>query len=118
VMMENGFNGGRAYGQSKVALIMLTTDMAEELDAADVTANSLHPGTYMPTGMVLNAGIEPIDSLESGVEATMRLIEGPELEGVTGRFYNAQSEAPLPPQAQDPEARKRLHEISTKLTGL
>jgi NAD(P)-dependent dehydrogenase (short-subunit alcohol dehydrogenase family) len=118
LMLEDGFSPERAYGQSKVALIMLTADLAEELDGSGVTANSLHPGTYMPTQMVRDAGIEPIDSLESGVEATMRLVEGTELDGVSGRFFNKMTEAGLPPQAEDPAARKRLQDISAKLTGL
>jgi NAD(P)-dependent dehydrogenase (short-subunit alcohol dehydrogenase family) len=118
LMLEQGFSPQRAYGQSKVALIMLTTDLAEETQGSGVTANALHPGSYMPTQMVRDAGIEPMDSLESGVEATMRLVAGPELEGISGKFFNKLSEAGLPPQAEDPAARKRLHDISAKLTGL
>ena len=38
---------------------MFTFDLAEELEGSGVTANCLHPGTYMPTNMVRDAGIEP-----------------------------------------------------------
>lgn len=39
----------------------------------------------MPTKMVFEAGVSPVDSLESGVEATLRLIADPYLDGVTQR---------------------------------
>jgi hypothetical protein len=63
---------------------MPTLDLAHELDRGRVTANCLHPGTYMPTKMVLDAGIAPVDSLEAGVRATMRLIADADLDAVTG----------------------------------
>ena len=93
VMLERGYSGVQAYCQSKTALVMLTFDLADELRDRSVTANCLHPGTYMPTKMVLEAGVSPVDSLESGVEATMRLIADPELEGVTGKYFDRQREA-------------------------
>jgi NAD(P)-dependent dehydrogenase (short-subunit alcohol dehydrogenase family) len=110
VMLERRYDGVQAYCQSKLALVMLTFDLAE----SGVTANCLHPGTYMPTKMVLDAGVRPIDTLESGVVATMRVIE---LDGVSGRYYNRLVEARAHPQAYDPEARRRLRELSLRLCG-
>ena len=52
VMLERGYDGTRAYAQSKLAQIMFTFDLAEELDGSGVTATTLHPATYMPTKMV------------------------------------------------------------------
>ena len=52
VMIENNFSGGRAYAQSKLAQVMFTIDLAEELAGTDVVVNALHPATYMDTGMV------------------------------------------------------------------
>jgi NAD(P)-dependent dehydrogenase (short-subunit alcohol dehydrogenase family) len=118
VMLERAYSGVQAYCQSKLALVMLTLDLAEELQERAVTANCLHPGTYMPTKMVLDAGIDPVDSLESGVEATMRLVAGPELEGVSGRYFNRLREARADPQAYDVEARRRLRELSAELVGV
>jgi NAD(P)-dependent dehydrogenase (short-subunit alcohol dehydrogenase family) len=118
VMLDRAYSGVQAYCQSKLALVMLTLDLAEELNEQGVTANCLHPGTYMPTKMVRDAGITPVDSLESGVETTMRLVAGPELEGVTGRYFNRLSEARADPQAYDVEARRRLRELSADLVGV
>ena len=117
VMLERGYSGGRAYSQSKLALIMFTIDLAEELEGTGVTANSLHPATYMPTGMVRAAGVNPISSIEEGAEATLRLIEDPALETVSGRFFDGLAESTPHPQAADPEARRRLRELSERLVA-
>jgi NAD(P)-dependent dehydrogenase (short-subunit alcohol dehydrogenase family) len=116
VMLERSYSGVQAYCQSKLALIMLTFDLAEELAPSGVTANCLHPGTYMPTKMVLEAGVSPVTPLEQGVEATLRLIT--DLDGVTGKYFNGVREARPDPQAFDPAARRRLRELSAELVGL
>ena len=118
VMLEHSYSGGQAYTQSKLALVMLTFDLAEELEGTGVTANCLHPGTYMPTNMVHRAGIDPVTPLEEGIAATLRLITSPELEGVNGHYFDGTSESAPHPQAEDPGARRRLREISEELTGI
>jgi NAD(P)-dependent dehydrogenase (short-subunit alcohol dehydrogenase family) len=118
VMLEDGYDGGRAYSQSKLAMVGWTFDTAERLAEQHVTATALHPGTYMPTKMVLAAGVEPLDSLESGVRATLRLIADPALGGVTGRYFDRLEEARARPQAYDPDARRKLRELSERLVGL
>jgi NAD(P)-dependent dehydrogenase (short-subunit alcohol dehydrogenase family) len=116
VMLERRYDGFQAYCQSKLALVMLTIDLAEELNGSGVTANSLHPGTYMPTNMVKAAGVRPVTPLEDGIEATMRLIESTELDGVSGRYFDGTDESAPHPLAYDPEARRRLRELSDELT--
>jgi NAD(P)-dependent dehydrogenase (short-subunit alcohol dehydrogenase family) len=118
VMLEHGYSGVQAYCQSKLALVMLTIDLAEELNGSGVTANSLHPGTYMPTNMVSAAGVRPVTPLEDGIEATLRLIDSPELEGVSGTYFDGIEESAPHPEAYDPEARRRLRELSEELTGV
>jgi NAD(P)-dependent dehydrogenase (short-subunit alcohol dehydrogenase family) len=118
-MLERSFyEGRRAYAQSKLAQITYAADLAERLgpDPA-VTINSLHPSTYMPTKIVIEQHGEAIDSLESGVEATLRLAVGPELEGVSGRYFDRADEVRADPQAYDPEARRRLRELSEALAA-
>jgi NAD(P)-dependent dehydrogenase (short-subunit alcohol dehydrogenase family) len=118
VMLEDGYDGGRAYSQSKLAMVAWTFDLAERLAGRGVTATVLHPGTYMPTKMVLEAGVEPYDSLETGVRATLRLIADPALDGVTGRYFDRTEESRARPQAYDPDARRKLRELSERLAGL
>ena len=118
VMLERRYSGVQAYCQSKLAQIMFTFDLAEELDGRIVSATCLHPATYMPTKMVRAAGVEPISTLEQGVEATLRLAADPRLEGVTGAYFNGQPRAEPHPQASDPAARRELRELSDRLCGL
>jgi NAD(P)-dependent dehydrogenase (short-subunit alcohol dehydrogenase family) len=118
VMLENAYDGGRAYCQSKLAQVMFTFDLAEELRARGVTATCLHPATYMPTKMVIEAGTTPANPLERGLEATRRLVVAPELDGVTGVYFNGLRRAEPDPQAHDPDARRRLRALSDELCGL
>jgi len=52
------------------------------------------------------------------VEATLRLVGSPEVEGVSGVYFNGTREAQPDEQALDPEARLRLREASDELVGL
>jgi NAD(P)-dependent dehydrogenase (short-subunit alcohol dehydrogenase family) len=110
VMLTRGYSGVRAYCQSKLAQILFTFDLAEELDGSGVIAACLHPATYMPTKIVAS----PISTLEEGVEATMHLVSGPADE-VAGRYFNGPREARADAQAYDPDARRRLRELSDQL---
>jgi NAD(P)-dependent dehydrogenase (short-subunit alcohol dehydrogenase family) len=117
VMLERHYSGLQAYGQSKLAQVMFTFDLADELDASAVTANCLHPGTFMPTKMVRAAGVDPVTPLEEGVAATLWLVAEPSLDGVSGRYFNGVREARAINQAYEPEARRRLWELSERLAG-
>jgi NAD(P)-dependent dehydrogenase (short-subunit alcohol dehydrogenase family) len=118
VMLEHGYSATRAYAQSKLAQVMFTIDLAEELRDGGVTVNCLHPATYMPTKMVLHARGEGVSPLEDGVRATVRLVASPELDGVTGRYFNGEVESDPHPQAHDATARAELRRISNELAGL
>jgi NAD(P)-dependent dehydrogenase (short-subunit alcohol dehydrogenase family) len=118
VMLEHAYSPLRAYSQSKLAQVMHTFDVAEEQGPdGHVTANCLHPATFMPTKMVFDAGARPASTLEQGVRATMRLVAAPELDGVSGHYYNGLREARADPQAYDRRTRRRLRELSDRLVG-
>jgi NAD(P)-dependent dehydrogenase (short-subunit alcohol dehydrogenase family) len=118
VMLEDGYDGVRAYCQSKLAQVMHAFDLADELHADGVTATALHPGTYMPTKMVFHAGVTPATPLEQGLEATWRLAADPSLDGATGAYFNGTREARADAQAYDAGARRQLRELSERLVGL
>lgn len=113
--LERDYDGWRAYAQSKLAQVMLTRDLAAELDPADVTVNALHPATFMDTGMVREGGITPQSSVDEGLEATLRLLADPELDGVSGRFFDGTREVAAHRAATDPEARARVRELTDGL---
>jgi len=118
VMITRGYNGSRAYAQSKLSQIMFTIDLAEELRGSGVTVNSLHPATYMNTTMVRAGGITPISTVEQGGAAILRLVTGDDVAGKSGLFFNGMQEAKANPQAYDAAARQRLRTLSLELTGL
>ncbi|HXZ65616.1 MAG TPA: SDR family NAD(P)-dependent oxidoreductase [Streptosporangiaceae bacterium] len=118
LMLTRDYSGVRAYCQSKLAQIMSGFELAERIPAAEVTVNSLHPATFMPTKMVLAERGSSVDTLETGVAATERLATSPALAAVTGRFFDRTREARADAQAYDAAARARLWRVSTELTGL
>jgi len=118
VMLEQHYEGYLAYCRSKLAQIMFTVDLADELADRGVTANALHPGTFMPTKIVTHAGVDPLTPLEQGVDATVVLASDPALGGVTGRYFDGRRESRPNPQAGDAAARRRLRDLSDRLAGL
>lgn len=113
VMLERGYSGERAYCQSKLAQIMFTIELSQQLRDADVTVNALHPATYMPTKIVQ----KPVSPLEKGVQATLRAILDPALAQTSGQFFDVERESRAHAQAYDEAARKRLWQLSEALTA-
>jgi NAD(P)-dependent dehydrogenase (short-subunit alcohol dehydrogenase family) len=112
------YEGRRAYAQSKLAQISFANELAARLGPdSGVTINSLHPATFMPTKIVLEERGTSVDALERGVESTLRLAVDPELDQVSGHFFDREAEACAEDQAYDPEARRRLWELSEALAG-
>jgi NAD(P)-dependent dehydrogenase (short-subunit alcohol dehydrogenase family) len=120
VMLERGYEGMRAYSQSKLAQIMFTFELAERLSTEDagVTVNALHPASLMNTKMVYESFGYTMSTIEHGVEATLRLAIAPEFDGVSGRYFDQLREGRANEQAYADDARRRLWELSVELAGL
>ncbi len=121
VMLKRHYTPLCAYRQSKLAQIMFTFELADRLreqGESGVTVNALHPASLMPTKMVFEMFGRTMSTLDEGTEATARLAVSPELEGVTGRYFEGTRESRAHDQAYDPEASRRLWLISEQLCGL
>ena len=118
VMLTRGYSGGRAYCQSKLAQILFTIDLASKLQGSDVTANCLHPATYMDTTMVRQAGVNPWSTVEQGANAVMNLAVAPEFSTKSGLFFDGLRRGRPNAQAFDEKARAQLRALSLNLTGL
>ena len=118
VMLTRDYSGGRAYRQSKLAQILFTIDLAQELEGSGVTVNALHPATFMDTTMVRQNGVTPISTVDEGADAILRLAVSPDMAGRSGLYFNGQREARADAQAYDAQARARLGKLSRELTGL
>ncbi len=115
VMLENDFSGGRAYAQSKLAQVMFTFDLAEELEGSGVTVNTLHPATFMDTPMVTRGGRTPMTTVDEGADAVMQLVTSPDIG--SGGYFVRQRPSRANDQAYDEDARARLWRLSEDLTG-
>jgi NAD(P)-dependent dehydrogenase (short-subunit alcohol dehydrogenase family) len=116
-MLERGYDAMRAYSTSKLAQIMFTFELAERLSDTGVSVNALHPASLMDTKMVQDTFGYTMSTVEEGTEAVVRLAASPELEGVTGRYFDGTREARADGQAYDKEARQTLWELSEELCG-
>jgi NAD(P)-dependent dehydrogenase (short-subunit alcohol dehydrogenase family) len=113
VAFTRGYDGRTAYARSKLALIMLTFDLAASLKGTGVTANAIHPATLMNTPMVREAGIRPQSTVEEGADAMLHVVES----DASGKFFDGMREARAHVAAYDAKARRRLRELSMELTG-
>lgn len=118
VMMEKHYEPMDAYRQSKLAQVMFTFDLAEQLKDDYITVNCLHPASLMPTKMVYEYFGRTMSSLQDGVDAVMRLAADPALDNMTGRYFDQLKEARANAQAYDLAARRQLWQLSEQLTGL
>ena len=112
LQLERHYSGRDAYRQSKLALIMFTFDLAEELKSRGVTVNALHPATFMDTFMVREAGGEPMSTVDEGADAIMNLAVSEETRGRTGEYFDGLHPARARAQAYDKRARERLRQIT------
>ena len=103
---------GRPYAQSKLAQILHTFDLAEQLQDTGVSVNALHPATFMDTYMVRRAGIEPRTSVDEGADRVMQLITE---EVRSGQYFRDGEPVRAHEQAYDEDARRQLRELSERL---
>lgn len=121
------YSGIRAYGQSKLANILFTKELARRLEGSGVTANCFHPGavrTNLLQGnpwhyrLIWNAAGSFFLSAEKGADTAVYLASSPDVEGVTGKYFVKREQAEPSAEADDREAAARLWDVSERLTGL
>jgi NAD(P)-dependent dehydrogenase (short-subunit alcohol dehydrogenase family) len=125
---ERRYRGGwKAYGQSKLANILFTRELARRLRGSGVTANCLHPGVVATGFGRNNRGIfgtlvklaAPLFlSAARGADTAVWLASAPEVASVSGEHFARRKPIRSTPAGEDMEAARRLWEVSEKLTGL
>jgi len=117
LMLTQEYDDMRAYRQSKLAQVLATFDLADELQGSGVTVNCLHPATLMPTAMVTNSKFfpGPKASLEQGVEALDQLVSAQAMSTVSGAYFDGKQQTRADDQAYDRNARAKLRQMSEEL---
>jgi NAD(P)-dependent dehydrogenase (short-subunit alcohol dehydrogenase family) len=118
VMLTRNYSGSRAYGQSKLALIMFTFDLAEKLKAKGVTVNCLHPASMMDTKLVREGGRQSKTSVKEGTDTLVYVATSPETQNVTGAYFDHHKQTVADKQAYDKNSRNELFDLSLKLTEM
>jgi NAD(P)-dependent dehydrogenase (short-subunit alcohol dehydrogenase family) len=118
LMMKDSYSPMRAYARSKLALAMFTFEMDERLRNENITINCLHPGSLLDTKMVRRAFSRPQGSAESGAEVEVYLASAPDLEGVSGVYFDQKEPSRANPQAYSHPDREKLWLLSLELTDL
>lgn len=111
LMLEKGYDGYRAYRQSKTALIMYSFDLAARLKNQEIKVNVLHPASLMNTNMVIEDWGHASATVEEGAEAVENLLSAE----TTGAYYDGKNPAKAISQTYDPKARAYLRFITREL---
>lgn len=124
---ESSYNNWRAYGQSKLANILHANELTRRLkeDGADITANSLHPGTvttnlfrYNSTvnGLIAVIGRLFLKNVQQGAATTCYVALHPQVKGISGKYFSDSNLAKTTSQGTDADLAKKLWDFSTDLT--
>ncbi len=117
----------KVYGQSKLANILFTYELARRLEGSGVTVNCLHPGA-VSTGLGKNNGriaqtligfLRPFfRTPEKGAETSVYLASAAAIEGITGRYFSNCREKRTSRVSYDVNVGQRLWQLSEKMTGI
>ena len=123
---ERAYSPFDAYSRSKLANVYFTYELARRLEGTGVTANCLHPGVVSTAlfremrpwqRVALWLGRPFLLKPESGADTAVYLASAPEIEGVTGQYFEKRKQVPSSPVSYDSDIARRLWEVSEALTA-
>lgn len=124
--LEHSYGGSKAYGQSKLANVIFTYELARRLQGTGITVNCVHPGGVNTnfftglkglTGFVTRLNRPLMRSPEKGAETVVWLATSPEVEEITGKYFFDCHEIKSSRESYDPEVARKLWEISERMTN-
>jgi NAD(P)-dependent dehydrogenase (short-subunit alcohol dehydrogenase family) len=125
---ERSYSSFGPYGNSKLANILFTTELARRLEGTGVTVNALHPG-LTSTGfgknnpgilMKIMGAVIPLiaHSPEKGAETSIYLASSPEVQSITGKYFVDCKVTQPASQAADRTVARRLWDASAEMVHL
>uniref|UniRef100_UPI0037E85654 retinol dehydrogenase 14b n=1 Tax=Semicossyphus pulcher TaxID=241346 RepID=UPI0037E85654 len=127
---ESNYNKSFCYSQSKLANLLFTLELAQQLEGSGVTVNALTPGIvrtklgrhvqipFLAKPLFYLASLVFFKSPLEGAQTPLYLACSPEVEGVSGKCFANCEEEQLMDKATDEQAAKRLWDISRRMVGL
>jgi NAD(P)-dependent dehydrogenase (short-subunit alcohol dehydrogenase family) len=122
-----GYNAFKSYGQSKLAEVLFTYELARRTSGTKVDVNCLHPGSVASnwgrgSGSWLSAGLRLFSVFETspqkGAETSIFLASEPRLEGVSGKYFSNKKEIRSSAESYDVDEARRLWDASCELLGI
>ena len=125
---QQGYNSFGTYAQSKLMNVMFTYELARRLEGTNVTVNALHPG-FVATGFNKSAKgilgnlvrvVEKIVAIspEEGAKTSIYLASSPDVQGISGKYWEKSKAVSSNSASYDTTAQRRLWEVSESLAGL
>jgi NAD(P)-dependent dehydrogenase (short-subunit alcohol dehydrogenase family) len=122
INLEHGYNGWKAYCQSKLANVLFTYELVRRLDEPHITVNALTPGFVATrighnTGPILKSIVNLVQKMggktpEEGAKTIIYLASAPEVREITGRYFVEQQAVKSSLSSYDQMTAQRLWEIS------
>jgi NAD(P)-dependent dehydrogenase (short-subunit alcohol dehydrogenase family) len=125
--LEKEYGGWKAYGQSKLALVLFTHELAKKLQGTGITVNAVHPGTVAtniwarplgPAGFIMSLPKLFMLSPERGADTIVYLASSNDARGLNGEYLEKLKVKKSSDESYDEEIAQRLWDVSTKLTRL
>src|SRR3989441_7140170 len=125
--LEKEYGGWKAYGQSKLALVLFTHELAKKLRGTGVTVNAVHPGTvatniwtrpFGPAGFITALPKLFMASPEKGAETIVYLASSDDAKDLNGEYLEKLKVKKSSDESYDEQVAQRLWDISAKLTHL
>jgi NAD(P)-dependent dehydrogenase (short-subunit alcohol dehydrogenase family) len=115
-----------AYGQSKLANILFTRELARRLRGSGVTVNCVHPGfvatRFAHANAIYNVAMalmRPFQrSIAKGSRTSIYLCASPEVATVSGEYFADCKIAKPTSHGRDDAAARKLWDISERMVGL
>jgi NAD(P)-dependent dehydrogenase (short-subunit alcohol dehydrogenase family) len=121
------YSGWTAYGQSKLANVYFTYELARRLEGSSVSVNCLHPGFVASRFGDNNGGVARMligfaksvaaISEDDGAKTSIHVASSPEVAGVSGKYFDKCNVASSSPVSHDEGVASALWQASERLAA-
>lgn len=124
---EKGYNSFKVYCNSKLANIVFTRELARRLEGTNITVNCLHPGAVNTNfASNMNSKFNFLSNMfksfmitpEQGAETQIYLATSPDVQNITGQYFDKKKIAKSSKKSVDKELAQKLWKVSEQMTDL